>query len=204
MRSQPAGGHIFNIDGAGADGSPTPQYAAYGATKAGDTQPCHWHSCLPVEDKCQSLPVIQAMGVVQLRDKTWRQFLHVPKLCSCVTSPVMPPILRVCSPIQLRLMGFCGLHASSSFLRNLCLRDFQLRSTSNAATFTVTGIAHLMGSLNEEIDAEGSPVGVHTLSPGMVLTPLLLEGATDRNKAIFNILCEQPETVAAFLTPRIR
>ena len=61
-----------------------------------------------------------------------------------------------------------------------------------------------MGSLNEEIDAEGSPVGVHTLSPGMVLTPLLLEGATDRNKAIFNILCEQPETVAAFLTPRIR
>lgn len=68
----------------------------------------------------------------------------------------------------------------------------------------VAGIAHLMGSLNEEIDAEGSPVGVHTLSPGMVLTPLLLEGATDRNKAIFNILCEQPETVAAFLTPRIR
>ena len=61
-----------------------------------------------------------------------------------------------------------------------------------------------MGSLNAEIDAEGSPVGVHTLSPGMVLTPLLLEGATDRNKAVFNILCEQPETVAAFLTPRIR
>lgn len=60
----------------------------------------------------------------------------------------------------------------------------------------------MMGSLNEE--AKGAPVGVHTLSPGMVLTPLLLEGATARNKAVFNILCEQPETVAAFLTPRIR
>lgn len=36
MRSQATGGHIFNIDGAGADGNPTPQYAAYGATKAGE------------------------------------------------------------------------------------------------------------------------------------------------------------------------
>ena len=61
-----------------------------------------------------------------------------------------------------------------------------------------------MGSLNEEIAHQGAPIGIHTLSPGMVLTPLLLEGATDRNKAIFNILCEQPETVAAFLTPRVR
>ncbi len=51
------------------------------------------------------------------------------------------------------------------------------------------GIAHLMGSLK----AEGSSktVGVHTLSPGMVLTDLLLEGATQENKQIFNILCEQ-------------
>lgn len=61
-----------------------------------------------------------------------------------------------------------------------------------------------MGSLNEEMAAQGAPVRMHTLSPGMVLTPLLLEGATDRNKNIFNILCEQPETVAAYLTPRLR
>lgn len=32
MKDQPAG-HIFNMDGAGADGSPTPRFAAYGATK---------------------------------------------------------------------------------------------------------------------------------------------------------------------------
>lgn len=37
MRKQSSGGHIFNMDGAGADGMPTPQYAAYGATKAGVT-----------------------------------------------------------------------------------------------------------------------------------------------------------------------
>ena len=47
-------------------------------------------------------------------------------------------------------------------------------------------------------------VGLHTVSPGMVLTDLLLEGASRRNKAFFNILCEQPETVAAYLVPRMR
>ncbi|XP_021296409.1 chlorophyll(ide) b reductase NOL, chloroplastic [Herrania umbratica] len=33
MLQQPRGGHIFNIDGAGSDGRPTPSFAAYGATK---------------------------------------------------------------------------------------------------------------------------------------------------------------------------
>jgi len=42
------------------------------------------------------------------------------------------------------------------------------------------------------------------LSPGMMLTELLLEGATVANKQAFNILCEHPETVAAFLVPRVR
>ncbi|KAK1310476.1 hypothetical protein QJS10_CPA08g00094 [Acorus calamus] len=33
MQRQPRGGHIFNMDGAGSDGRPTPRFAAYGATK---------------------------------------------------------------------------------------------------------------------------------------------------------------------------
>ncbi|PIA54074.1 hypothetical protein AQUCO_00900566v1 [Aquilegia coerulea] len=33
MLNQPRGGHIFNMDGAGSDGRPTPRFAAYGATK---------------------------------------------------------------------------------------------------------------------------------------------------------------------------
>ncbi len=100
MQGQPGGGHVFNMDGAGADGMPTPMYAAYGATKA--------------------------------------------------------------------------------------------------------GVAHLMKSLIQEAETLPNPVGVHTLSPGMVLTELLLEGATDNNKQVFNILCEQPETIAAYLVPRVR
>eukprot|EP00879_Flechtneria_rotunda_P023741 GHRR01025133.1.p1 GENE.GHRR01025133.1~~GHRR01025133.1.p1 ORF type:complete len:379 (+),score=121.97 GHRR01025133.1:907-2043(+) len=98
MLQQQMGGHIFIMDGAGADGSATPQYAAYGATKA-------------------SLP--------------------------------------------------------------------QLAATLRA-------------------ELARTHVGVHVLSPGMMLTDLLLEGATVANKQAFNILCEHPETVAAFLVPRVR
>ena len=38
MKEQSTGGHIFNMDGAGADGGATPRFAAYGATKRGLVQ----------------------------------------------------------------------------------------------------------------------------------------------------------------------
>ena len=37
-----------------------------------------------------------------------------------------------------------------------------------------------------------------------VAADLLLDGATDVNKKVFNILCEHPETVAAYMVPRVR
>lgn len=98
MRGQPRGGHVFNMDGAGSDGSSTPRYAAYGATK-------------------------------------------------------------------------CALR-------------------------------QLHASLLEE--TRKGRVGVHSASPGMVLTDLLLSGATLQNKQVFNIVCEQPETVARALAPQMR
>ncbi|QDZ24245.1 short-chain dehydrogenase/reductase [Chloropicon primus] len=97
FRKQGQGGHVFNMDGAGYDGNATPNYAAYGATKAAITQ--------------------------------------------------------------------------------------------------------MNRSLRKEASAR---VGVHTLSPGMVLTDLLLEGSTAENRKAFNILCEMPETVASNLVPRVR
>lgn len=126
---------------------------------------------------------------------------------------------------------------------------------------TKAAIAQLLRTLQTEAaglpGAAEAPVCVHNLSPGMVLTDLLLEGATPRNKQarfgavvgggtrrcafrgwlwmwesgvevvssgmhhpashvrptlpmpttlcqVFNILCEHPETVAAFLVPRAR
>ena len=38
MREQPTVGHVFNVDGAGADGNATPRFAAYGASKRGLAQ----------------------------------------------------------------------------------------------------------------------------------------------------------------------
>ena len=38
MREQKSCGHIFNMDGAGADGNATPLFSAYGATKRGLAQ----------------------------------------------------------------------------------------------------------------------------------------------------------------------
>ncbi|CAL1359534.1 unnamed protein product [Linum trigynum] len=98
METQPKGGHIFNMDGAGSGGSSTPLTAVYGATK-------------------------------------------------------------------------CGLR-------------------------------QLQTSLLKE--SKKSKVGVHTASPGMVLTELLLSGSTLKNKQMFNIICELPETVARTLVPRMR
>ncbi|KAL3532449.1 hypothetical protein ACH5RR_005970 [Cinchona calisaya] len=67
---------------------------------------------------------------------------------------------------------------------------------------TKCGLRQLQSSLLKE--SRRSNVGVHTASPGMVLTDLLLSGSSIRNKQMFNIICELPETVARTLVPRMR
>ncbi|CAK7337399.1 unnamed protein product [Dovyalis caffra] len=67
---------------------------------------------------------------------------------------------------------------------------------------TKCGLRQLQASLLKE--CKRSKVGVHTASPGMVLTELLLSGSTLKNKQMFNIICELPETVARTLVPRMR
>ncbi len=54
------------------------------------------------------------------------------------------------------------------------------------------------------VETEGSGIGVHLLSPGVVLTDLLLENASLKAKKVFNILAEMPEVPATFLVERIR
>lgn len=67
---------------------------------------------------------------------------------------------------------------------------------------TKCGLRQLQASLLNE--CKRSKVGVHTASPGMVLTDLLLSGSSLQNKQMFNIICELPETVARTLVPRMR
>ncbi|KAL2629337.1 hypothetical protein R1flu_014023 [Riccia fluitans] len=77
-------------------------------------------------------------------------------------------------------------------------------STPLTAAYGATkcGLRQLNSSLLKE--NEGSRVGLHTASPGMVLTDLLLSGASLANKKMFNLICEQPETVARALVPNLR
>jgi chlorophyll(ide) b reductase len=54
------------------------------------------------------------------------------------------------------------------------------------------------------IEYKESNVGVHNLSPGMVITDLVTKHINKDNFNIFNILCESPETVAENLVPRMK
>lgn len=70
---------------------------------------------------------------------------------------------------------------------------------------TKAALPQLMASLASETASLG--VGVHTLSPGMVITDLLMGRGKRHDKGtlrIFNILAEKPETAAAWLVPRAR
>eukprot|EP00793_Prasinoderma_coloniale_P002754 PRCOL_00002236-RA len=71
---------------------------------------------------------------------------------------------------------------------------------------TKAGMMQLKKTLVNEIHAAGlaERVGIHSVSPGMVLTDLLLRDTTPEMRQAFNVICEQPETVARALVPRIR
>ncbi|GMH43428.1 hypothetical protein BSKO_11350 [Bryopsis sp. KO-2023] len=82
--------------------------------------------------------------------------------------------------------------------------DFSATPKYAAYGATKAAITQFTLSVQSELKERNPAIGIHTVQPGMVLTKLLLEGATVENKQFFNILCEQPETVAAFLVPRMR
>ncbi len=66
-------------------------------------------------------------------------------------------------------------------------------------------VALATGFLDAELKKAGvRAIGVHELSPGLVLTDLLLKDAGIRERMLFNAVAETPETVAAALVPRIR
>lgn len=78
-------------------------------------------------------------------------------------------------------------------------------TTANYAAYGATkrSIPQLVASLS--IEAKEEPVRFHTLSPGMVLTDLLLaENQEPIARKVFNFLAEEPETVAENLVPKIR
>ncbi|MCY3410255.1 MAG: SDR family oxidoreductase [Candidatus Heimdallarchaeota archaeon] len=78
------------------------------------------------------------------------------------------------------------------------------RSSPNSLAYGVSkaGYKQLLKTLVDETKNEN--IGIHMLSPGMVLTKLIMQNYEPSMGKIFNILCEQPSTVAKYLVPRIR
>ncbi|KAM6598581.1 hypothetical protein CsatA_018190 [Cannabis sativa] len=101
-------------------------------------------------------------------------------------------------------MGLMGNQVKGGHIFNMDGAGSGGSSTPLTAVYgsTKCGLRQLQASLLKE--SRRSKVGVHTASPGMVLTDLLLSGSTIQNKQMFNIICELPETVARTLVPRMR
>lgn len=60
----------------------------------------------------------------------------------------------------------------------------------------------MLKSLKRETKNTG--IGIHLLSPGMVVTDLLVRNATPEAKNFFNMVAERPETVVAKLVPKMK
>ena len=67
------------------------------------------------------------------------------------------------------------------------------------------GVAELTHFLSGELNAKGkSSIGVHELSPGLVLTNLLLKDASPAAMKFFDVVAEKPDKVASIVVPKIR
>ncbi|ACF43615.1 SDR family oxidoreductase [Pelodictyon phaeoclathratiforme] len=67
------------------------------------------------------------------------------------------------------------------------------------------GVAELTHFLYRELKAAGkTSIGVHEVSPGLVLTDLLFQDATEEAMRFFSVIAERAEKVASVLVPKIR
>lgn len=171
MKDQPAGGHVFNMDGAGADGNATPRFAAYGATKRSLQQ--------VGRAACSSLASVGFSLAAAL--------LQIQHSCSCCGSEW----------VKLHTTGALvdQVGAMNSSCRSLpvpaykyMMRLLRIWDSSNLNVHCPCDL-QLGKSLEAELKlAKISNVGVHNLSPGMVTTELLMSGA-NTSAAKFFINC---------------
>ena len=92
-------------------------------------------------------------------------------------------------------------------LFNMGFTSAGLRSSPTSVPHRASkrAVAIMSELLRRELEAAGKrSVGVYELSPGLVLTDLLLRDATPAQKRFFNAMAETPETVASKLVPAIR
>lgn len=78
-------------------------------------------------------------------------------------------------------------------------------ATANMSVYGCTKAAVSQFTLSVQKELANDRIGIHRLSPGMVITDLLVKKGTPlRSKRLFNILAEEPSTVASYIYDRIR
>ncbi|GJP30671.1 hypothetical protein CLOM_g4527 [Closterium sp. NIES-68] len=134
-------------------------------------------------------------------------------IASAVSTNVLGSLLGCREAIRVMRQQQADAPAASSsstplyHIFNLGFSRWGAAFTRSAATHKATKMAlsQLTTSLNDELKQAGlTSIAVHNLSPGMVLTDLLLKDSTPIARRFFNALAEEPETVAAAIVPLIR
>jgi NAD(P)-dependent dehydrogenase (short-subunit alcohol dehydrogenase family) len=127
-------------------------------------------------------------------DETCRTNLSGSMMLSCEALKVMlrQPVGDSGPVYHIFNMGFssAGLRSSPTAVPH--------RASKRAVALTTALIRNELKA--SHIDS----IGVHELSPGLVLTGLLLRDATAEQRHFFNAVAETPETVASVLVPAIR
>lgn len=139
---------------------------------------------------CNAGTIGQRESVVSIDPQTLQQVVHTNLLGSLYCAKEATRI----SQLQTRPLHVFLFDGSGTFGN----------STPKYAAYGATkrSIPQLTKTLNAE--AINSRARFHVLSPGLVLTDLLLSGPIDpRAHKIFNWLAEEPETVSTHLVPQI-
>lgn len=95
--------------------------------------------------------------------------------------------------------------AAHIFNMGFSLSGMSASPTSSPHRVSKRAVALTTIMLRKELKRAGAgSIGVHEISPGLVLTGLLLKDAGTRERRLFNVLAETPEHVASELVHRIR
>ncbi|NTU68248.1 MAG: SDR family oxidoreductase [Chlorobiaceae bacterium] len=101
----------------------------------------------------------------------------------------------------------CGTNDPRYHIYNMGFSAAGARSSPTALPHRASKLAVALTTTfaRQELQRGGiDSISIHGLSPGLVLTDLLLRDSGKRERRIFNALAETPEDVAAVLVPRIR
>lgn len=146
---------------------------------------------------------INNAGIDQSRDLLWN--LDPEEIRSILTVNVLGSLMGTRAAV--RGMASAGggiIYLMEGFGSNGMVRPgVSMYGGSKAA------VTYLVKALRSELKSEGLAVRVGSISPGMVLTDLLLSGLPEdpeeakKTKKVFNILADTPEDVSSFICRRI-